>query len=163
MRDKNRIPKILKELERVWKKNPDLRLGQLIMIAARPKDPCPRVFYVEDDEMLNGIQAFGNKTMATANKHESVPYWELYPQIILIDIEDVTIELVAQFIEAIRKEKPNYIITPRSMMRLLGAPVDDLSWLSTQKERIEKLDRMLKGFESKGTIKVAEIGYQIKN
>lgn len=30
MRDKNRIPKILQELQEVWVKNPDLRLGQIL-------------------------------------------------------------------------------------------------------------------------------------
>jgi uncharacterized protein YihD (DUF1040 family) len=30
MRNPDRIPKILKRLEAVWKKNPDMRLGQLI-------------------------------------------------------------------------------------------------------------------------------------
>ena len=32
MRDPNRIPEILKELEKIWSKYPDLRLGQLIKI-----------------------------------------------------------------------------------------------------------------------------------
>jgi len=30
LRDKNRIPKILKRLQFIWEKNPDMRLGQLI-------------------------------------------------------------------------------------------------------------------------------------
>lgn len=33
MRDINRIPKICKELENLWLKHPDLRLGQLILNA----------------------------------------------------------------------------------------------------------------------------------
>jgi hypothetical protein len=48
VRDKNRIPKILNELERVWKSNPDFRLGQLIVVGAKPKKLCPEVFYIED-------------------------------------------------------------------------------------------------------------------
>jgi len=45
MRDLQRIPKILSTLERIWQKNPDLRLTQLLVIAAKPKDPCPQIFY----------------------------------------------------------------------------------------------------------------------
>ena len=36
MTDVNRIPEILKELEKVWKDNPDFRLGQLITVASKP-------------------------------------------------------------------------------------------------------------------------------
>lgn len=61
MRDKKRIPKILKELERIWEANPDFRLGQLIMVASRPKTPCPGVFYIEDDKMLEGLLKFEKK------------------------------------------------------------------------------------------------------
>lgn len=46
MRDKNRIPKILNELERIWKANPDFRLGELMVVATKPKNPCPSVFNI---------------------------------------------------------------------------------------------------------------------
>lgn len=55
MREEKRIPKILSELERIWKANPDYRLGQLIVAATRPKNPCPDIFYIEDDELLIGL------------------------------------------------------------------------------------------------------------
>lgn len=58
MRDPKRIPNILSNLERIWKNNPDLRLGQLIMIGAKPNAPCPQVFYKEDDEILEGLLSF---------------------------------------------------------------------------------------------------------
>ncbi|MFK7770995.1 MAG: hypothetical protein AB8F94_02605 [Saprospiraceae bacterium] len=160
MRDKKRIPKILNELERIWKENPDLRLGQIMIIATRPKNSCPEVFYIEDEKMLEGIQSIGQKTESSEKKR--IPYWELYSQIIRIKIEDITPELIKQFIEAVRKENPNQILTPRSMMKLLGAPIEDLNWLSTQKERIEKLENLLKEFERKDEIEQAEIGYKIK-
>lgn len=50
MRDKNRIPKILNELERIWKANPDYRLGQLITVGTKPKESCPEVFHIEDEK-----------------------------------------------------------------------------------------------------------------
>ncbi len=58
MRDTQRIPKILSTLERIWQNNPDLRLAQLLVIAAKPQDPCPQVFYKEDDELLIGLLNF---------------------------------------------------------------------------------------------------------
>lgn len=57
MRDIKRIPKILGELERVWKANPEYRLGQLMVIASGPNKPCPTVFHMEDDAMLEGLLA----------------------------------------------------------------------------------------------------------
>ena len=33
MRDIKRIPKILEELEQIWKENPDYRLGQLLVVS----------------------------------------------------------------------------------------------------------------------------------
>jgi hypothetical protein len=51
MRDKARISIMLKLIEEFWNENPDFRLGQLIVAAAKPKDPCPQIFYLEDDIM----------------------------------------------------------------------------------------------------------------
>ncbi len=61
MRDSERIPELLSNLERIWKDNPDFRLGQLLMAAIRPKNPCPEVFYKEDDEILKGLIELENK------------------------------------------------------------------------------------------------------
>lgn len=58
MRDPDRIKKILDTLERAWTLNPELRLGQLIVNAARPAAPCPEVFYIEDDKLLDGLLEF---------------------------------------------------------------------------------------------------------
>ena len=160
MRDKNRIPKILNELERIWKANPDFRLGQLMVIATKPKNPCPEVFYIEDEDILKGIQSIGQSTKSSEKKR--TPYWEIYPEIIRIKIEEITPDLIKRFIETVRREKPNQILTPRSMMKLLGAPIEDLNWLNKQKERIEKLDNLLKEFERNDEIEKVEIGYKIK-
>ncbi len=62
MRDKNRIPIILNELERIWNANPDLRLGQIIVVATKSKSPCPEVFYIEDEDLLKGIQSIGSSS-----------------------------------------------------------------------------------------------------
>lgn len=161
MRDKNRIPKILNKLEQIWKENPDLRLGQIITIATRPKNACPEVFFIEDEDILKGIQSIGKESEILESKRR-MPYWEIYPELIKINIEEITFELVKQFIEAVRKEKPNQILTPRSMMKLVGAPIEDLNWLDKQKERIDKLDNLLRVLENNGKIERVEIGYKIK-
>lgn len=55
MRDPARIERVLATLRRVWEQNPDLRLGQLVVIATKPEEPCPEVFHVEDDVLLRGL------------------------------------------------------------------------------------------------------------
>ena len=48
MRDPERIDRILKRVEEIWKANPDLRLTQLIMNALElDVDP----YYIEDDTL----------------------------------------------------------------------------------------------------------------
>jgi hypothetical protein len=48
MRDPARIDQILELLRQVWIHSPDLRLGQLIVNAVRPREPSPEVFSIED-------------------------------------------------------------------------------------------------------------------
>jgi len=161
MRDKNRIPKILKHLEEIWNENPDLRLGQLIMIATRPKSTCPEVFSIEDEDILKGIKSIGKKS-ESSDSEKRKPYWEIYPEIIRISIDEINFELVKKFIEAVRKENPNEILTPRSMMKLIGAPIEDSYWLNNQIKRVKKIADILKELENIGEIEKVEIGYKIK-
>lgn len=56
MRDPARIPRILEAIWNVWERDPDLRLGQLIVNAIRPSRPAPQIFGFEDskfEERLN--------------------------------------------------------------------------------------------------------------
>ena len=55
MRDPKRIPKILKEIEKHWKKYPDLRLGQLFVDAMRISDD---LFYIEDEKLVKRLKEF---------------------------------------------------------------------------------------------------------
>ena len=50
MRDPNRIDKMVEQLRTLWKKNPDMRLGQLIINLNHIKYGAD-VFYVEDENM----------------------------------------------------------------------------------------------------------------
>ncbi len=58
MRDPARIDVLLETLRTVWGKNPDLRLGQLVVIATRPETPNVEVFNIEDDKLLLGLQRY---------------------------------------------------------------------------------------------------------
>lgn len=69
MRDFKRIDKILKAIQRHWKANPDLRLGQFLLNELDPSEyNIGKLFYLEDDLLLNKllskpvIDYKGNKT-----------------------------------------------------------------------------------------------------
>ena len=48
MRNKNRIPQILKRIQHIWERNLDLRLGQLICNIIDPK----YLYEIEDEKLL---------------------------------------------------------------------------------------------------------------
>ena len=60
MRDPNRISEILQKLGDVWTRNPDLRLGQIIvnatMIAKQGAVDDRDVFYIKDEDLLMGLE-----------------------------------------------------------------------------------------------------------
>lgn len=56
MRDPARIDQVLALLEEVWRRDPDLRLGQLIYNAARLREPqLFDVFSIEDSILQDGL------------------------------------------------------------------------------------------------------------
>ena len=61
MRDANRIEPILEQIREVWKHQPDLRLGQLLVGLARPASPCPELFHLEDNELAHRLADYKNK------------------------------------------------------------------------------------------------------
>lgn len=61
MRDPNRIPETLKELEILWKRYPDWRLGQLIVNLNRELTLRDDPFYLEDDELLKIIKIINER------------------------------------------------------------------------------------------------------
>ena len=160
MRDKERIPKVLKELEKIWKSNPDLRLGQIIVIATKPVEPSPEVFHIEDDDILKGIQAI-NKKNDKAENNNKTPYWEVFPDIIRIEVEEISLRIIEQFIKVVEDKEPNLIISAKSMMKLVGAPISDKNWLNKHKKRFEKINSFLKELEKNGYISAVEIGYKV--
>lgn len=62
MRNPERIPLILTALERRWREQPDLRLGQLLTVLLRrelpdlpPEEEGRRLFNVEDTQLLQWL------------------------------------------------------------------------------------------------------------
>ena len=56
MRDVKRIAPFLAEFEKLWKKEPYMRFGQLVVVLQGMIDPNRDPFYTEDDVMLGAIR-----------------------------------------------------------------------------------------------------------
>jgi len=62
MRDTGRIPKILKRLQRIWEKEPDLRLGQLIEnVFPNTEFDYISSYYLEDIPFIETLERFYSK------------------------------------------------------------------------------------------------------
>ncbi len=171
MRDKNRIPKILYELERIWKANPDFRLGQLIVVGAKPKEPCPEVFYIEDEDLLDGLLKFDKRAELETEEPKTFPDWKRYSNVSRIDPKELTIQLLEKLIIELKTSNKKIVITPINLMKLNGAPVSDQTWLLNQKPRIKKLKKLLIELKESGLLNerkskqgflgIKEVGYDI--
>ena len=53
-RDPQRIDELLMELERIWKKHPDTRLGQLLVSCVNGE--ADKLFYMEDEALLEKLR-----------------------------------------------------------------------------------------------------------
>ena len=54
MRNPERIDNILERLKVVWKENPDLRLGQLLLAVIK----MDRLFYIEDETLMQALENY---------------------------------------------------------------------------------------------------------
>ena len=82
MRDPERIPRICRELQELWAKHPDLRLGQLIWNAMHDSigqgalandydgTGCMDFFYMEDEEFIKAIENHLTKFTQSSNISE---------------------------------------------------------------------------------------------
>jgi len=71
MRDPARIDDVLAALRAAWVESPDLRLGQLIVNAVRPSNPCPEVFHAEDGALLRGLTSYCEVVQLAKTSKES--------------------------------------------------------------------------------------------
>ncbi|WP_405562395.1 hypothetical protein [Polaribacter sp. Asnod6-C07] len=171
MRDKNRIPKILSELERIWKANPDFRLGQLIICGTKTKKSNPEVFYIEDENLLEGLLKFENSFDLKAQELESIYDWKTYPNVTKIEHKELSLELLSELINTLKNSEKKIVITPINLMKLNGAPVSNQAWLLGQKQRIKVLKKLLRELEENGILTerkskqdflgIKEIGFDI--
>ncbi len=65
-RDPARIDQVLAALRKVWAEFPDLRLGQLLVNAVGPAEPCPEVFSVEDTVLVRRLEALAQRLRKAA-------------------------------------------------------------------------------------------------
>lgn len=158
MRDLNRIPEILKELERVWRDNPDFRLGQLITVATRPSTPHPTTFYIEDEKMLKGLKSLGEQK---TNDETSEPIWIKHSSIGKADPESLTDNNLKDLVLELHDRNEQLILTPESILGVIGAPISDKDWMANQKPRLNKLKQLLAMLESEELLKPVQVGYEI--
>lgn len=72
-RDPKRIPKILDALEIYWEKQPDTRLGQLLMNVAFADGHSERdCFYYEDSNLLNFLENENHKKFLEENGNKGL-------------------------------------------------------------------------------------------
>lgn len=64
MRNPDRIPLVLKEIQTIWEKYPDLRLTQLLLNPFPLKD-VHQLYNLEEEELLNGIKRLNEKQKQT--------------------------------------------------------------------------------------------------
>lgn len=64
MRDPARIDKVLKEIKKIWKEFPDLRLGQLIGNCMN----YSQIYYIEDEDFIKLLDAAYLPIISNKNK-----------------------------------------------------------------------------------------------
>lgn len=101
MRDINRIPDFLKNLEVVWKQYPDMRFGQLI-VNCLGVDP----FYISDNEAKEKIHQFG-KIKEIKIDGMKIFDKQIVQKMIQIDNIDFNITDVLNTIEEVWETIPN--------------------------------------------------------
>jgi len=158
LRDINRIPEIIEELEKVWRDNPDFRLGQLITVVSRPSDPHPTTFYIEDDKILEGLKSFGEQK---PNDETSEPLWIKFSTIGKADPETLTANILKDLLIELYDRNEQLLLTPESILGVIGAPISDKNWMNNQKTRLNKIKQLLTLLESEGLLKPVQVGYKI--
>ena len=68
MRDPKRIEPMIQLVWDVWQRSPDLRLGQILVNAIRPTEPCPQVFSAEDDTIARGLEEMLKRSICSSGR-----------------------------------------------------------------------------------------------
>ena len=72
MRDIDRIDVVLEKIRQIWLREPDTRLGQMLIKVVRPQDPCPELFYLEEKDLLTKLDTYVKRSRA-GDDHREVP------------------------------------------------------------------------------------------
>jgi hypothetical protein len=64
MRDPDRINTVLDKIRLIWLRDPDVRLGQLLIAAVGPKNPCPELFYIEEKDLMKRLEEYSRRKIA---------------------------------------------------------------------------------------------------
>jgi uncharacterized protein YihD (DUF1040 family) len=67
MRDPKRIKELLKQIETIWMKNPDLRFFQLLVNIFNLENG-PYFYYLEDDKIIEELKQYDSQAKDTTNK-----------------------------------------------------------------------------------------------
>ncbi len=103
MRDPKRIDMILKELEYYWKKNPDLRLGQIISNMGSFAN-APDIFYMEDEKMFCFLR-LSNCGFAKVGEPDNFKYVvSMTGQQHMFDSEEEAVSFVCKMIPIVKPE-----------------------------------------------------------
>jgi len=68
MRNSDRIKIVLEQIEQLWITNPDFRFGQLIMNITQTVDYNLKLFYMEEDELLEKIKVLQEQLKKRSRK-----------------------------------------------------------------------------------------------
>ena len=72
MRDPERINAVLENIRQIWLREPDTRLGQMLIKVVRPQNPCPELFYLEEKDLLAKLDTYVKGSRA-GDDHREVP------------------------------------------------------------------------------------------
>lgn len=52
------IDELISDLKDKWKKNPDMRFGQFVVNIIQSSEPCPDVFYIQDERFYEKLKKY---------------------------------------------------------------------------------------------------------
>jgi len=70
MRDPDRINTVLDKIRRIWLRDADLRLGQLLIAAVEPENPCPELFYIEENDLVKRLEKYSRRNITKERSGE---------------------------------------------------------------------------------------------
>lgn len=80
MRDPKRIPILIDELKAFWIKNPDLRLGQIMLIAGKKAGCGEDIWNIEDKELIDALtdKSEWEEEFSTRLLMEQMKHWNQF-------------------------------------------------------------------------------------